>query len=100
LAKKEHPQRKHIPLRTCIGCRQVLPKRTLIRIVKTTEGVKIDPTGKLSGRGAYLHDRRSCWETGLKGALAQALKTELTAEVQDLLKTYASTLNQSDVSEE
>lgn len=100
MANKQQSQRKHIPLRTCIGCRQVLPKRTLIRIVKTTEDVKIDPTGKLSGRGAYLHDKRSCWETGLKGALAQALKTELSDEVQDLLKTYASTLNQSDVSEE
>jgi predicted RNA-binding protein YlxR (DUF448 family) len=93
LVNNKQPQQKHIPLRTCVGCREVLPKRTLIRIVKTTEGVKIDLTSKLSGRGAYLHDRRSCWEKGLKGALAQALKTELNAEEQDLLKTFTSTLN-------
>ena len=99
MVNKKQPQHKHIPLRTCVGCREVLPKRTLIRIVKTTEGVKIDLTGKLSGRGAYLHDRRSCWEKGLKGALAQALKTELNAEEQNLLKTFASTLNQTDFSE-
>jgi len=49
----------------------------------------VDPTGKLSGRGAYLHDRRSCWERGLKGTLAHALKTELTEEDRMALLAYA-----------
>lgn len=49
-----------------------------MRIVRTPEGVIYDPTGKANGRGAYLHDRRSCWERALKGSLAQALRTELT----------------------
>jgi uncharacterized protein len=70
-------RRKHVPQRTCVGCREVLPKRSLIRIVRTPDGVFIDATGKLAGRGAYLHDQRSCWERGLKGALAHALRTEL-----------------------
>jgi uncharacterized protein len=48
--------------------------------VRTEEGVRVDPTGKLRGRGAYLHDQRSCWDAGLKGALAHALKTELTEQ--------------------
>jgi predicted RNA-binding protein YlxR (DUF448 family) len=52
----------------------------------------VDPTGKLAGRGAYLHDQQSCWERGLKGALAQALKTELTAEEKERLKAYAGQL--------
>jgi len=44
--------RRHIPQRTCVGCRQVRAKRELIRIVRTPEGrVLIDPTGKKSGRG-------------------------------------------------
>jgi len=76
-AKQARPAR-HIPVRTCVGCRQVLPKRALIRVVRTPEGVKVDPTGKAAGRGAYLHDRRSCWEAGLRGALARALRTELS----------------------
>lgn len=79
MPKKVAPRRKHVPQRTCVGCREVLPKRSLIRIVRLPEGVRTDPTGKMAGRGAYLHDRRSCWERGLKGALAHALKTELTA---------------------
>jgi len=75
-----------------VGCREVLPKRTLIRIVRTQQAIQIDPTGKLAGRGAYLHDRRSCWENGLKGALAHALKTELTVSDQQELEKYMSTL--------
>ena len=69
---------KHIPQRTCVGCRETLSKRVLMRIVRNPEGVVFDPTGKANGRGAYLHDRRSCWERALKGSLAQALKTDLT----------------------
>jgi len=49
-----------------------------MRIVRTTEGVCYDTTGKVNGRGAYLHDKRSCWEQALRGSLAHALKTELT----------------------
>jgi predicted RNA-binding protein YlxR (DUF448 family) len=81
-------KRKHVPQRTCVGCREVLPKRSLIRIVRTEEGVKIDPTGKLAGRGAYLHDRRSCWQNGLQNALSNALKTELQATDLDYLETF------------
>jgi uncharacterized protein len=63
----------------------VLAKRTLTRIVRRPDGIQVDLTGKLSGRGAYLHNRRSCWERGIKGALARALKTELTdADVERL----------------
>jgi predicted RNA-binding protein YlxR (DUF448 family) len=69
-----------------------MPKRQLIRIVRSPDGVQVDPTGKLAGRGAYLHDRRSCWERGLKGALAHALKTELTAEERERLQAYLETL--------
>ena len=71
---------KHIPQRTCVGCRTVLAKRSMIRLVRRTEGVLVDLTGKLAGRGAYLHNRRSCWEKGLKGPLAHALKAALTTD--------------------
>src|SRR6266511_4947505 len=91
---KETVQRvKHVPQRTCVGCREVLPKRKMIRIVRTAEGVRVDPTSKLAGRGAYLHDRRECWERGLKGALANALKTTLTADERVQLEEYMSTLS-------
>jgi predicted RNA-binding protein YlxR (DUF448 family) len=76
-----------------VGCREVLPKRKMIRIVRAAEGVQIDPTGKLAGRGAYLHDRRECWERGLKGALGHALKTTLTPEDRARLEEFMNTLS-------
>jgi predicted RNA-binding protein YlxR (DUF448 family) len=93
--KKKPAQRvKHVPQRTCVGCRDVLSKRQLIRIVRTSEGVQIDPTSKLAGRGAYLHDRLECWERGLKGALQHALKVELTREDRANLEDFMKTLPQ------
>jgi len=88
MVKKTKRRGKHVPQRTCVGCREVLPKRTLIRIVTGPEGVIVDPTGKTHGRGAYLHDRRSCWMRGINGALDHALKTELTAQEKGKLLKY------------
>jgi len=70
----------------------VLPKRELIRLVRKSEGVEIDPTSKLAGRGAYLHNQRSCWERGLKGTLAHALKVTLTPANLELLREFTKTL--------
>jgi len=89
---KKPVRKKHVPQRTCVGCREVLPKRSLIRIVRLPEAVRVDPTGKMAGRGAYLHDQRSCWEIGLKGALARALKTELTDKDREELLSYLVSL--------
>lgn len=83
---------KHTPQRTCVGCRSVLPKRELIRLVRRPEGVEIDPTSKLAGRGAYLHNQRSCWERGLKGTLSQALKVTLTPANREQLREFMLTL--------
>jgi uncharacterized protein len=85
-------KRRHIPQRTCVGCREILPKRSMVRIVRSPQGIRIDPTGKLAGRGAYLHELRSCWESGMKGALANALKTELTPEERARLMNFAVSL--------
>ena len=92
MSKKPVQRVKHIPQRTCVGCREVLPKRKMVRIVRTAEGVQVDPTGKLAGRGAYLHDRRECWERGLRGSLAHALKTTLTADERARLEDFMNTL--------
>ena len=85
-------KRKHIPQRTCIACRDVLPKRSMIRVVRSPQGVIIDLTGKMAGRGAYLHQQRSCWELGMRGALANALMVELTEEEREQLMLYVSSL--------
>jgi predicted RNA-binding protein YlxR (DUF448 family) len=92
LAKIVSSKVKHIPQRTCVGCHQVLPKRSLIRIVRTPDGIMIDPTGKVNGRGAYIHDRKSCWERALKGTIAHSLRIELDKKNIELLQAFLATL--------
>jgi predicted RNA-binding protein YlxR (DUF448 family) len=65
-----------------------MPKRQMVRLVRTAIGVYVDTTGKKAGRGAYLHDRRSCWEQGLRGALAHALKTDLNEQDRERLAEF------------
>lgn len=74
----------------------MLAKRSLIRVVRSQQGVMVDPTGKMAGRGAYLHDLRLCWEKGLKGSLAHALKTELSQDERDRLTAFAQGLPQTE----
>lgn len=88
MAGKKNLKPKHVPQRTCVGCREVLPKKNLIRLVKTEQGVQIDHSGKLPGRGAYLHDQRSCWVKGLKGSLAKALRTSISEQENQLLTDF------------
>ena len=70
----------------------MLAKRTLTRVVRQPDGVFVDLSGKMNGRGAYVHDRRSCWERSLKGALANALKVSLTVEDRQRLENYMANL--------
>jgi hypothetical protein len=72
---------KHIPLRTCVVCGEKSDKRTLIRVVRTEDGLRVDPSSKMDGRGAYLCDRKSCWERAAAGdVLNHALRMTLTDE--------------------
>lgn len=86
---------RHIPERTCIACRTARPKRSLVRVVRTADsGVVVDPTGKRSGRGAYLCLQADCWNLGLrKEALARALKTSISATDRAALESFAADLS-------
>lgn len=64
----------------------------MIRVVRTGAGVLVDLTSKVAGRGAYLHDKRSCWARGLKGALANALKTDLEIDDRVRLEEFMKSL--------
>lgn len=93
MSNKKSPKTKHIPQRTCVGCREVLAKRALTRVVRLPDGeVILDQTGKRAGRGAYVHNQRSCWQKALKGALANALKTSLSAENLQTLQVFVNAL--------
>ena len=89
-------RRRHIPQRTCIACRKIRHKRDLIRVVRTPEGeVLIDPTGKRSGRGAYLCRAQDCWHIVLTSGgrrLEQALKTHLNAGTLTVFQEFAAGL--------
>ncbi len=90
--KAKGPRPKHVPQRTCVACRSTDAKRTLIRLVRTPEGaVAVDPTGKRSGRGAYLCARVRCWERGInEKTLVRALRLDgLTEENRAELLRYA-----------
>lgn len=79
-----------IPQRMCIACRQMKDKRELVRCRITPEGsAEIDPTGKKSGRGAYICTAASCVARARKGNLfAKALNIEVGAELYDALEEY------------
>ncbi len=90
-------RRKHVPMRTCIGCRETHAKWDLIRIVRTPQGVFVDPSRRMPGRGAYLHARRSCWEKAFKRrAFAHALRTTLTPEDIARLRAFMESLPQDE----
>lgn len=74
---------RKIPQRTCIGCKEVRPKRDMIRIVRTPEGeIEVDRRGKRSGRGTYICPAKECLEEALKGKrLEHALDTGIPDEV-------------------
>lgn len=68
-------------------CREKAGKRTLVRIVRTEDGIQVDETGKMNGRGAYVCDRTSCWERVVQtDVLAQALRTQITHEDRERLQ--------------
>ncbi|MBN1581169.1 MAG: YlxR family protein [Anaerolineae bacterium] len=89
-------RRKHIPQRTCIGCRQVRAKREMVRVVRTPEGtLVIDKTGKQNGRGAYLCPDQACWLAALKGdRLGKALNMQIGALEKEMLQSYILTQEQ------
>ncbi len=97
---KSRRRGKHVPQRTCAGCRQTDEKRALVRVVRRPEGVFVDLGGKMPGRGAYLHRDPSCWARGLQGALERALKTKLTAEDRERLQAFAATLEAAPAEEQ
>ena len=79
---------KKIPMRTCIACRTEKPKKELMRIVKTKDGVfTLDRTGKVSGRGAYVCDDKACMEKVIKKKmLKHAFEVDVPDEVYEVLK--------------
>ncbi|MEA4925389.1 MAG: YlxR family protein [Syntrophomonadaceae bacterium] len=82
------PKERKLPQRMCVGCRVMKNKKELIRVVRTPDGsVALDPTGKKSGRGAYVCADPECLNLAVKGKrLQKALQQEISEEVLNLIK--------------
>ncbi len=75
---------KKVPMRTCIACKANKPKKELVRIVKSGEEIKLDRTGRLNGRGAYICDDLECAKKLKKAKLLnRAFSCPVSDEVYD-----------------
>ena len=85
---------KKIPMRMCVGCREMKPKRELIRVVRSPEGeVSMDPVGKKPGRGAYVCRNPECLKRAIKQRqLERQLEVTLTEEVVSALQAAMENL--------
>ena len=75
------------PMRMCVGCREMKPKKELIRAVRSPEGeVSLDPTGRKAGRGAYVCMNAECLKRALKQKqLDRALEAHLDEAANEQL---------------
>lgn len=86
---------KKIPMRMCLGCQEMKPKKELIRIVRTPENeIDIDPIGKRSGRGAYICPHAECLSKAIKAkrlekAFQQSVPPEVLEKLKERLVSYS-----------
>ncbi len=76
-------------MRQCVGCREMKPKRELIRVVKPKEGeISLDFNGRLSGRGAYICKNAECLARAKKAkALERTFSCMISSEVYEALES-------------
>ncbi len=79
---------RKVPMRMCVGCREMKPKKELLRVVRSPEGhVAFDPVGKAPGRGAYVCDNPECLKKAVKTrALERQLECPVTEEIWERLQ--------------
>ncbi|WP_434639335.1 YlxR family protein [Thermoanaerobacterium thermosaccharolyticum] len=84
---------KKIPMRMCLGCQEMKPKKELLRIVKKAHSndIQVDLTGKMSGRGCYICKNIDCLERALKSKkIERALETSLTEDIIEQMRKEVS----------
>lgn len=82
-------KKKKIPLRKCLGCNQMKPKKELLRVVHNSEGmIRVDTSGKAQGRGAYICNFKECFDKAKKlKAFNRAFKSDVPDKIyEDLIK--------------
>lgn len=78
---------KKIPMRQCLGCREMKPKKELIRVVRAPDGgISLDFRGKAQGRGAYVCPNRDCLKKAIKSkSIERAFETAVPEEIYNQL---------------
>lgn len=78
---------KKIPMRQCVGCREMKPKKELVRVVRSPEGeISLDFRGKAPGRGAYLCPQTECMKKAIKSkALERGFDCQIPQAIYDAL---------------
>ncbi|MDO5156965.1 MAG: YlxR family protein [Eubacteriales bacterium] len=78
---------KKTPLRKCVGCGEMIAKKDMLRVIRKPDGeIKVDPTGKENGRGAYIHFNQACFEKAMKTkGLERSFKMSIDSTVYERL---------------
>lgn len=78
---------KKIPMRQCVGCREMKEKPALVRVVKKDSEISLDVTGKQAGRGAYLCKKSACLKRAQKSrALERGFSAQIPPEIYEALE--------------
>ena len=79
---------KKIPMRMCVGCREMKPKKELVRVVKTPDDqVLLDLTGRVNGRGAYICPDAACFKIARKAKrIEKSFQMQIPEEVYDMME--------------
>lgn len=80
---------KKIPMRMCLGCGEMKPKKELIRVLRTSNDIFIiDTTGRKNGRGAYICESKECLDKCIKNhGLERSFKMKISADIYESLKS-------------
>lgn len=83
---------RKVPMRKCMGCNEMKPKKELVRVVRSKEGeVSLDLTGKKPGRGAYLCKDLECLKKARKSKrIERVLETSISPELYDIMESEIS----------
>ena len=86
---------KKIPMRQCIGCKEMKNKKEMMRVIKTPDDtIELDSTGRKNGRGAYICFSKECLSLAIKNkGLERSLKIKITEEVYKQLEKEFDEIN-------
>ena len=78
---------KQLPVRQCIGCREMKPKNEMVRIIRTPDNdICLDKTGRMNGRGAYICLNLDCYKKAVRSkAIERALKQEIPDDIYEAI---------------